>query len=61
MTSVVVDDVDTLNGLGNDDNSLGEIDVLPFQGADLANAHTSREAYQYAEVAKVEVFTYKSE
>ncbi len=61
MTAVAIDDVDTLNGLGDGDNSLGKVNVLPFKSADLANAHTSRETYQYAEVAKVEVFTYKSE
>ena len=61
MTSVVVDDVDPLNCLGDGDNSFGEINVLPFQGTYLANANTSGEAQQYAEVAKVEVFTYKSE
>ena len=61
MTSVAIDDVDTLNGFGNGNNSLCEVDVLPFQGTDLANAHASREAQQYSEVAKVEVLTHKSE
>lgn len=60
MASVAIDDVDTLNGFGNGNNSLCEVDVLPFQGTDLANAHASREAQQYAEVAKVEVLTNKS-
>ena len=60
MATVAIDNVDALNGLGDGDNALGEVDVLPSKGTDFANAHTSGEAQQYAEVAKVEVLTHKS-
>lgn len=42
VAAVAINDVDALNGLGDGDNSLGEVNVLPCQGADLAYAHTSR-------------------
>ena len=42
VAAVAIDDVDPLNCLGDGDNSLGEVDVLPCQGTDLAYAHTSR-------------------
>ena len=61
MSLITVDDVDALNGLADVDDSLCEVDVLPSEGAHLADAHTGREAYQYAEVAEVEVLTHISE
>ena len=61
VAAVAVNNVNSLNGLGNGDNTLVEVNVLPCQGAYLANAHTSRKAQQYAQVAKREVLTHKSE
>ena len=61
MATIAVDDVDALDSLADVDDSLCEVDVLPSEGAHLADAHAGREAYQYAEVAEVEVLTHISE
>ncbi len=61
MATVAVNDVDALDGLADVDDALCEVDVVPSEGAHLADAHTGREAYQNAEVTEVEVFTHISE